>query len=168
MDVVFLGDSLLAWNPRTDVHNFAVPGYTTTELLFQIQKINFKDFEDSEAFENKSCFLLCGVNDLMSPYSEKYIYDNYRELIPLLEEKFKKLFIISLLPTSYSSLNEKIKNVNYFLKENYSLNFIDIYREFLANDEKLIENIYTVDGIHLSNLAYDILNQKIDEALNNY
>lgn len=40
--VVFLGDSLLAWNPRTDVHNFAVPGYTTTELLFQIQKLILK------------------------------------------------------------------------------------------------------------------------------
>lgn len=158
--ILFIGDSLLAWNPLKikDLENFAVAGYTSTNILFQLKRINFDNYN-----KNDILVLLFGVNDLLNSFNFDNLYENYNIIIPYLKNKFKNIIFILLLPTDSETLNEKIKIVNNFLKR-FDMNCLDIYN-LLINNKGLIDNKFTTDGIHLSNLGYDILNENLKHQI---
>lgn len=158
--IIFIGDSLLAWNPlrMTNLDNFAVAGYTSTNILLQLKRLNLDNYD-----KNDIIVLLFGVNDLLNSFNFDNLYENYNIIIPYLKNKFKNMIFILLLPTDSETLNEKIKIVNDFLKK-FDMNYLNIYN-LLINDKGVIDNKFTTDGIHLSNLGYDILNENLKHQI---
>jgi lysophospholipase L1-like esterase len=64
----------------------------------------------------------------------------------------------------YKDINKNIIEINNILSTYKNIKFLDIYSLFLGEEEK-IDNKFSSDGVHLSTYAYDILNKKIEEAL---
>jgi len=155
-EIIYLGDSIIAWDGFLNNGNYGVPGFTTTDLLWKLQGNN--------DIIGDIVVLMIGVNDVLSDCSIKSINENIEKIIELLKVKFKEIIVISILPTMYKDINKNIIEINNVLSTYKNIKFLDIYSLFLGEEEK-IDNKFSSDGVHLSTYAYDILNKKIEEAL---
>ena len=155
-EIVLLGDSIMAWNKFNNFKNYAEPGFTTLDLLWKLQKNN--DIIGDVAI------LMIGVNDILLDCSFQMVGENIEKILNLLKKRFKKIVLISILPTSDKIKNNNILIVNKNLKNIQGIFFLDAYDLFLGDSTK-IDNKFTGDGIHLNDYAYKILNKKIEEAL---
>lgn len=157
---IFLGDSIIAWNnylkTNNKFENFGVPGFTTTDIIWQLKN----DVE--EIISGETVFLMIGVNDIMNRILTDKIISNIKEIISILENKFKKIYFISLLPTDDFKLNKEIKIINKNIEMQKNISFINLY-EFFLDKNKCLNYIYTTDGVHLNNSGYELFNKKIGE-----
>lgn len=154
--IVYFGDSIIAWDKSLNNSNYGVPGFTTLDLLWKLQENN--------DIIGDVIVLMIGVNDILLDCSIKLINENIEKIIELLKSKFKEIIIISILPTMYKDKNKNIIEVNNILGSYKDVKFSNIYKLFLGKEGKL-DNRFSSDGVHLSENAYDILNKKIEEAL---
>ena len=155
-EIIYLGDSIIAWDRFLNNGNYAVPGFTTMDLLWKLQGNN--------DIIGDIVVLMIGINDILLNSSINSVNENIEKIIELLKIKFKEIIIISILPTMYKDRNKNIIEVNNILSTYKNIKFLDIYNLFLGEDGK-IDNKFSSDGVHLSTYAYDILNKKIEEAL---
>lgn len=159
--VVLLGDSLIEqgnWNElfnSTDIVNRGVAGLpieqlTTSEYLDKIEG-------------NNSVGILIGINNFWLGEDLKSIVKKLDILFEKLQsKKFKKVFFISLLPSSRSELAERMGDVVKFnmllrtkcIKSGHG--FIDVFSEFLSPDSAVVslDEKYSFDGIHLNGKGY--------------
>ena len=155
-DITFLGDSITAWNNIKGIKNYGVPGYFTRDILWQLK--------DNESIKGETVVLMIGVNDILGDYSAQKIYQNIEEILNILRGRFKRILLVSVLPTMYINKNIHIKNLNFVLREQLFIENIEVCNLFL-NEEGVIDNKYSSDGVHLSPLGYDLLNAKLKEIL---
>lgn len=150
--IIVMGDSIAAWNPlfssENNFINFAVPGYTTLDLAFEVRRI--------KNLESKKILIMIGVNDVLSNFKENLTFENFTEIFLKLRNFSNKIYVTSILPTDNKNINSSIIEINNFLSSRKDIIFCDIYKYFLKND--LIDSKLTTDGIHLNNDGYKILN----------
>ena len=154
--MILLGDSITAWNPRRDVVNLGVPGDTTRDILWRVEEL--KEQQGDEIY------LMAGVNDVIMGFSAEKTLENYRTLIFMLKEKFRRVTAISILPVDNICRNEKIEELNKEIEGitlQAQVNYLDIYSEFTGVDGR-IDVRYTTDGVHLSSRGYELLNNKLN------
>jgi len=107
----------------------------------------------------KICFLMIGINDLSRQENVDNIFNNYIEIINILQSKKITPVIQSTLLTLDSPTinNTKVILLNKKLKEfahNKSIDFIDLNKELAPNGALLKE--YSSDGVHLNIKGYII------------
>ena len=107
---------------------------------------------------------MIGVNDILSDVSSEKIFQNISKILDILNKRFERTIVISVLPTMYIDKNKKIKNLNFFLREQLFTDKLMIDNLFL-NNMGVIDNKYSSDGVHLSPIGYQLLNKKIKEVL---
>lgn len=156
--IVFLGDSITAWNDYSGVENYGVPGYFSRDVLWLL--------EDNEEIKGDVAVLMIGVNDILSDVSSEKIFQNISKILDILNKRFERTIVISVLPTMYIDKNKKIKNLNFFLREQLFTDKLMIDNLFL-NNMGVIDNKYSSDGVHLSPAGYQLLNKKMKEVLEN-
>ena len=154
--IVMLGDSIIDWNYNSKYINYGHAGFKTRDVLWLL--------EEKPEIEGDIGILLVGVNDILCGFKEEYTLDYYSKTVDILRKTFKKLVLLSMLPSDTPRINIKSKMLNEKLKELYPENFFDIYN-LLLNDKELLADKYTVDGIHLNNDGYDVFNKALIEIV---
>ena len=154
--IVMLGDSIIDWNYNSKYINYGHAGFKTRDVLWLL--------EEKPEIEGDIGILLVGVNDILCGFKEEYTLDYYSKTVDILRKRFKKLVLLSMLPSDTPRINIKSKMLNEKLKELYPENFFDIYN-LLLNDKELLADKYTVDGIHLNNDGYDVFNKALIEIV---
>ena len=95
--------------------------------------------------------------------------DEYKRTIEGLAPR--RVFVISILPRNREidnpHINDYIKELNFALSQmvetlNYGV-FLDVYDDF-AYEDKMNMN-YSLDGLHLNDLGYNILNVRLSKEL---
>lgn len=158
--IVMLGDSIVEWNHRSKYINYGQAGYRTRDVFWLIE-------EFGEKLSGDLGIIMVGVNDILCSYEQEYTLDYYNKIVTELRKRFKKILLVSMLPTDDIKVNRASILLNKKLSELYKNDFFDIYNNFLEKD--LIANKYTTDGIHLNHSGYDLLNflieNKVDKML---
>ena len=154
--VVMFGDSIMSWNKVLPFKNYGEPGFTTLDLLWKL--------EGNNDIIGDVAVLMIGINDILLDCSVQMIGENVTKISKLLGKKFERVIIISILPIWDKTKNNSILMVNKMLKGIQEISFLDIYDLFLG-DSGEIDNQFTGDGVHLSGYGYEILHEKIQEAL---
>ena len=157
-NIVMLGNSIMHrvnWNElldRTDIINRGINNDVTEGFLNRINDvINVKP---------KICFLMGGVNDITRGITPLTVNSNIKKLIDILQDGkinpiiFSILYVADSYP-NYYKVNVKIKQTNELIKEtckNTNTTFVDL-NEKLGNNN-ILKNEYSLDGLHLTGLAY--------------
>ena len=169
VDIVFFGDSHIAGGdfqkafPEVSSINLGYIGEDTKGMLRRVDAI--------AAVQPKKVFLMGGINGLYNQSLDDFAYwyatlvDAIRVAVPEAE-----LYVHTLLPvTAYSDYcdNAKIveasKLINQIATER-NVFLIDLHSKY-AIDNALPDNM-SVDGLHLSDDAYDIWYNEIAEIVN--
>ena len=171
-ELCFVGDSLVAgWDvkdafPTWIVRNDGVSGAKLEEIA--TWNLNNQD---------KNVVMLIGTNNLGGKLfndatRQEFItdfVDEYKRTIEGLAPR--RVFVISILPRNREidnpHINDYIKELNFALSQmvetlNYGV-FLDVYDDF-AYEDKMNMN-YSLDGLHLNDLGYNILNVRLSKEL---
>ena len=165
--ILILGDSMLAqenWSlllHRNDLNNHAFGGAITQHLLWNLQRGELNN-------PPKICILNGGINDLLSGIPPQRIFQNYQQIIALLQEKQVQIIINSILTTTNNSrLNQTILALNQQLKaysEQKNCTFIDINSLF-STKQKGLNPTFARDSIHLKSRSYTVWAKEVRRHL---
>jgi hypothetical protein len=157
VDILLIGDSLLAQENwpillgRNDLKNEAFGGAITQQILWNIQRgqLNTKP---------KLVILEGGINDLLSGVPVQRVFENYQNIVEVLQKNNIKIIAhLILYTTDNQKINQSIFELNSLLKEyleSKNITFIDM-NLFLSAIKKL-QSDFSIDGIHLKKTAYKI------------
>lgn len=173
--VLFLGDSLIDlfdvnryFALDCSIINRGISGITTAFLQNNLDIILGNT-------SPKSIFILIGTNDLGQGDSPLSVYADISELCSDLKKHYPEveLKIISILPTNENSnyqetvsqrTNERIEQLNQLLQGLENISFLDVSTS-LSDRTGQLRKEYTVDGLHLSELGYQVFAQHLSDYL---
>ena len=117
----------------------------------------------------RAIFLMCGTNDISHGHSPEKVFDMCRNLIDSIRiaSPTTRLFVQSLLPWNDSfhrwktieGRGDDVPVINDMLRnycEEHELTFVNLYPKFTQGDTNQLVKAYTVDGLHLTPLGYQI------------
>ncbi len=160
-----LGDSLTArgdWKKLLNnehIVNLGIDGECTKDILNRVETVI--------KLEPKIVFLMIGVNDLYTSISLPIVFKNYKKILKGLENKNINLIVQALFLTQMKAINKKIEEFNFLLKEHCkdkNLTFIDLNDSF-KNEENLLREDLTTDGLHLGEKAYKAWAYKLNQFI---
>lgn len=157
--IVHLGDSIVAWNQSSPYQIFAIPGHTSLDMYWTLQK--YPDLS------GELVIFSLGINDIIYHYPKEKSFETIKILLKMLKKRFHHILITSLLPTDSISENITVQEYNLFLKKQ-NCPFLDIYSQFLDEKKERIAPPYTTDGTHLSHIGYAIFNSCVNECVTNF
>lgn len=158
--IVFVGDSLTHRNewsesfPGLEIINRGIDSDRSVGVV--------KRFDQIIALEPSKIFLMIGVNDVYDYRDLDVIESNIERIIDRVKTELPdtKLYVQSILPVNNSVFKHRLDN-KLVTKMNDKLvklttekeiAFINLYPQFIKNDE--LDEIYTMDGCHLSGKGY--------------
>ncbi len=162
--IVLLGNSITedakGWNDSigiTNITNRGISGDITDGIIVRLDEIIY--------FKPLAIFLLIGINDIYAmnlpegKQTEKHIINNIIEILEKVRKNSPqtKLYLQTILPTHREDIKDQIKRINRGIINEVQpeVTVIDLYSIF-ANDNDLMTNEYTTDGVHLNSYGYDI------------
>ena len=164
-EILLLGDSLIADNdwqarmPSFSVYNRGVPGIMVSDLLRMLPEIKT---------EIPSCDLamvMIGTNDLLTGNYD--FFPTIKKILVELNQNYSaaEILINGLCPMRLSHLpGNTIESINCHI-EAISMQtgccYLDSYRRLLSATDP----IFTEDGVHLTEVAYDIWTKTLLEHI---
>lgn len=172
--IVFIGDSitecfdLKKHFPSFNIINEGISGNTTIDILNRLNEI-------LSNHQPEIVFLLIGTNDLqLTNLTKEEVILNIKLIVKKIKTQFKnvKIYLQSIYPVFYEikpfsvgkRKNEDIIYINNKLKEIKGINYIDMHKVLKDENGKLNKN-YTYDGIHINDLGYKVIKQKLEKYL---
>jgi len=178
-NIVFLGDSITSsynleyYFPDLTVINSGVWGDRTDNAHARLES-------DVYAHKPKKIFILLGINDMGYGRANDDIAERIETLISDIGENcpYSKIYLISVYPlnisdfdTWYPPMSENINSVVDDLNEKLivladklDIRYLDI-ASHLKNDNNELKKIYTVEGLHLTDTAYEVISEVLEEYL---
>ncbi|MEN8188398.1 MAG: GDSL-type esterase/lipase family protein [Thermodesulfobacteriota bacterium] len=163
--LLFVGDSLIAdfnWQSRMPnfmVHNYGVPGETALGLLDRLHLVH------QEISNPDAILVMIGTNNLLI---EDYSFtEALKEIITKLTNLYPgtEVIVNSTLPFKAPWLTEKtLKRINK-TTETMTLKTGSCYLDMYSKFENSKDQLFALDGIHLTELAYDIWSRSILEFI---
>ena len=173
---VFLGDSLTDYFDLDaafadySVVNSGIAGNTTENVLADLT-------HRVSIFNPSQVFVWLGTNDLRDGKTPEQTLESLQTIIDQIqtERSMSKITLISLIPVNSQvdpytvglRSNDQIQKVNQGLREiakNEKLDYIDLYSS-LKDDQGNLKAEYTVDGLHLSDAGYQVVQEIIEPYL---
>lgn len=164
-NILLVGDSLLAqenWAlllERNDITNLAYGGAITLYILKNVEVLSPK-------IKPKICVIEGGVNDLLAGVPEKRVFENYTKMIHILQKQQIKPIINAVIYTNFPKINQQITILNQqlasFCQQN-QLVYVDANQ--VLSEKESLKNQYSLDGIHLKQVAYSLWAKKLSEAI---
>ena len=179
IEYIFLGDSitnnytLQKYYPEYPIINSGIGGDKTTDVLDELDNRVFK-------YNPKKVFLLIGINDLTHFKSPDYVAHNIELITKKIRIKFPKckIYVESIYPVNYSwknrynetvpSMDTMINNIKITnnriqeICEKHNYQYINTYAS-LVDDNNLLKEEYSKDGIHLSDEGYEAVTKVIKQ-----
>ncbi len=171
--IVFLGDSITDlfllddyfYDIELATYNRGIIGDKTAGVLNRL-KTSVLDLEPSKVV------IMIGINDINSNIDLLEIYQNYVNILTEIKTKLPsvKIYCMSILPVNsiainyfpeinvaYATesvlfLNSQIKN---FINTQEDMTYIDLF-SLLADENNLLKEEYTYDGLHYNTSGYDL------------
>lgn len=171
--IVFLGDSITqAFNvyeyfSDNLVYNRGIGGDDTVSVFSRLDESVF-DLEPSKVV------ILLGTNDL-THFKEDTAFDIASRIELLIKSILKnsnaKIYLQSIYPVNMDMEgrtcefrdNNLINDINSKLKEIENITYIDIHNKLL--DGNCLKEEYTFDGVHITDLAYDVISQELKKYI---
>lgn len=174
--IVFLGDSITAGydldryysDLPLEVYNRGISGDTTDWLMTRMA-VSLFDISPSKVV------LMIGTNDVNLGRSDEEIAENYRIILDMIGENLPdaEVFCVSVIPQgkkfsdkasennlTINKTNERIKA----LAEQRGYTYVDLYTK-LADENQLLKNKYTTDGLHLGFRGYKVWTKEMKSLL---
>lgn len=169
--IVFTGDSIIEFFPLKKflgrnqvILNRGIAGTDTNWLKDHLM-------EQVLLTEPSKLFILIGTNDLGMGYDVDHIIANISEMLSSIQiESFKtKVYLLSVLPVSEKTIyqatvksrcNKSIKALNQALENLHLAEVIDVY-PYLVDDNGHLADVYTTDGLHLSQEGYAVISEQL-------
>ena len=172
-DICFVGDSL---TEMMDVNNFNNLNCVNRGIISDKSAGILMTLKDRVIdTKPKTIFLLIGSNDICDGYTIKQISDNITDIIKMCKEELKEVRIIvsTILPPCYYHDEHveqiypacrdilRIKALNEFIKSLSSYDYVTVFDGYkvLADENDSLRSEDTLDGVHLTPLAYEKLKQ---------
>src|SRR5690606_34455650 len=161
--IAFVGDSITAngdwdaWFPDAESTNFAVPGYTSDDVLAQI--------DDIVAVQPEEILMLVGTNVLGMRRSVEHLVRNIEVALVHLRRELPgvRLLLQSIMPRT-AEFAPAIQDANIHLRQFCSTvraHYLDLWPR-MATEEGALRSELTDDGLHLSPTGYEVW---LDELL---
>lgn len=162
-DIVMIGDSITdgaEWQElfsNIRVVNRGIGGDTSAGILNRMDSII--------STNAKKAFIMVGINDLNRGISPEDIFNNYKEIINILQSNDITPIIQSTLFTGerLDYLNKSVGLLNNKLQEFAKINnieFINLNAVLSSNGTLNIE--YSEDGLHLNGFGYSVWKKEIE------
>lgn len=161
VNIVMLGNSITHnanWNDllsRTDIANRGIGNDITAGFLNRL--------DDIYRLKPKLCFIMGGINDIRKNIDAKLVYENYKSII--LELKSNKIIpiiqstlYVSKKHDNYHYYNNKVKKLNKLLLDfsiDHNIDYIDVNSALSDNNNIVLLERFTYDGIHLLANGYE-------------
>jgi lysophospholipase L1-like esterase len=161
-EIIFLGDSFIdfaEWGElfnNSKIKNRGIAGDRTDGVLLRLNDI----LSSSPA----KIFIMIGYNDLKNGRAIPDILQNFKKIIENIRTNSPQtaIYIHSLLPVHNAVYrgkvdNRDIINLNHQLAklcERHNVVFIDLFSSFCGDDNQLLAEFASNDGLHLSGKAY--------------
>ena len=176
-NIVFVGDSIFDWYPIDEIFgdlpivNSGIAGNKTTDILDDIENRIYR-------YNPTKVFLNIGTNDIEYEDSEELNEQVYQNIVKIVKgiktnRQNSEIYVISIypvnnhLPGAHDRHISEIKEINQKLKAYCAITdgvvYIDAFKE-LINDEEMLKEEYTEDGLHPNHLGY----AKLTEILMKY
>ncbi|MEA5405769.1 GDSL-type esterase/lipase family protein [Arcicella sp. DC2W] len=164
-NILLVGDSLLAqenWAlllERNDITNLAYGGAITLYILKNIEVLSPK-------IKPKICVIEGGVNDLLAGVPEQRVFENYIKMIHILQKQQIKPIVNAVIYTNLPEINHQITILNQqlasFCQQNQVV-YIDANQ--VLSEKESLKNQYSLDGIHLKQVAYPLWAKELSNAI---
>ena len=174
--IVFIGDSItqnyLLSSHYSDLalecYNRGISGDTIDWLLYRLQ-VSLFDIEPSKVV------LMIGTNDINNEKSTQEMTENYKNILSLISSNLTnaEVFCVSIIPQNLQhsqnalNLNEKIIATNIEIKKmanEYNYVYVNLYDRLIDQNGLLSQN-YSFDGLHLNNNGYAVWTIEMKEVL---
>lgn len=179
-NIVFFGDSITSFYkvdeffPKNNVINSGISGNITNDLLERM--------DDVYKYNPSKVFLLIGINDLNRGRSSDEILTNIQKIINNIKthRKYTKIYVESIYPINRNVFEDKdysfneditndtIKEINDKIKEmckENNVEYVDVFNNLLDSEGNL-KDIYTKEGLHLSDLGYFKVTSSLSKYIN--
>jgi len=175
MNMTLLGDSQVVrlqkvWRRSLQVSSLdmcAIGGCTTEHLKTLISRHHHKF--------NQKCFLMIGINDILSGVPINKTKDNISSIIKYLKKKHINIFISTLPPTLHKNMQiqDSVRHINIFIQSFATSSGITViklhklFKPFNREDKCFYQLRYyqgKPDFVHLSTAAFQELITLIIEA----
>ena len=173
---LFLGDSITEYYdlekyfPGMPVVNSGIAGDTTEDILDDMKERVY-DYNPSKVF------VLIGTNDLRDDKSVEEVVENIKKIIEEIKQNKKvvEIYLESIYPVNKGinksvvglrdndDINEINKQIEEYAK-NEGVTFLNTH-ELLIDDDGLLNEDYTADGLHLNDEGYEVVTEEIMEYL---
>ena len=173
---LFLGDSITEYYdldkyfPNMPVVNSGVAGDTTDDILSDM-KGRVYDYNPSKVL------ILIGTNDLLEDKTNEEIVDNIKKIVEVIKENRKEaeIYLESIYPVN-EEIDKKlveprdngdINEINEKLEEyanDEGITFINTH-ELLVDEDNLLNEDYTDDGLHLNDEGYEVVSEALIKYL---
>lgn len=154
--IVMLGDSITAWGNwtsllnRPQVSNQGVAGDRTDDVLARMEAVY--------RVKPNYCFVMVGINDILSGWSVETTFDNYRKIIEgLMNQTITPIIQSTLYVAGPDLRNKAVEALNTKLKYlagGHRILYLDLNRR-LAPDRHLLP-AFTSDSLHLNRAGYRV------------
>lgn len=174
--IVFLGDSLTEFYKineffhNANPYNRGIANDTTDGVLSRL-------YDNVLIIEPRKVFLQIGINDFFRKRNIEDILSNIKKILLELRSNLPNanIYMLSLYPVNHFAYifswmftvfrsNNKINALNQKLKEFCESNdfpFINIHPHLL-NKKGQLDKRYTVEGLHINNIGYDVISKVLD------
>jgi lysophospholipase L1-like esterase len=163
--IIFFGDSITHWGDWAELLGFprvlnrGIAGDNSFGLKARLDEVI--------RHQPDKLFILIGTNDISLKIPDRYIVNNYAEIIHLVKKysPHTKIYMQSVLPINnqlinrdyYFGNNEQIQELNlklFALANKMKVTYVDVYTQLLSSNKDELEAKYSYDGLHLSGLGY--------------
>ena len=177
--IVFLGDSitssydLQSYFPDLPIINSGVWGDRTDHAHKRLEN-------DVYSYKPKKVFILLGINDVGYGRTNDDIASRIETIIGDIQENcpYSEIFLISVYPLNisdfaewYSPMREGINDIVDDMNESLlklttklDVKYLDI-AQYLKNDNNEMKKEFTVEGLHLTDEAYEVISGFLEEYL---
>lgn len=163
--ILMLGDSITGrgeWKILLDeehIINLGIDGDTTSDILTRVDSVL--------EINPKIVFFMAGVNDLCTSIPHHVVFENYINIVNSLKSNNIKVIVQATFLTQMKAVNKKVAEFNTLIKnycEKEEITFIDLNKSFV-NEEGLLREDLTTDGLHLGLKAYKVWAYKIKQYI---
>ena len=156
-----LGDSIIGrgdWKEllgNEHLINLGIDGDNTSGILNRINRV--------VELEAKKVILMAGINDLCLSVPIEDVLKNYKKILESLHQNSTSVIVQLTLITQMPAVNRKVLRFNKLLEEychEQSIEFVDLNSSF-SNEEGLLKEELTTDGLHLGQKAYKVWAYKL-------